>query len=181
MTIGDEPEYFQTLDEFRNIVKKADPSGLEFKYEKMHGENHRTVPHLSIYNGLSFIFSDWQLTPETFIAGVPAIDKHYKMISEKYGYEISTPEYTLNALGYYYLNKDEMDKALAVFSENIDRFPESANVYDSYGEALEIDNKYEMAEVNYANAVRIAKKENHPNIDIYTKNLERIKGKLAFK
>lgn len=41
----------------------------------------------------------------------------------------------LNMLGYEYMKNDKIDDALKIFSLNISEFPNSANVYDSRGEA----------------------------------------------
>lgn len=41
----------------------------------------------------------------------------------------------LNRLGYEYLNQGKIDDAIKIFSLNISEFPNSANVYDSRGEA----------------------------------------------
>ncbi|WP_179018535.1 serine hydrolase domain-containing protein [Winogradskyella forsetii] len=49
-------------------------------------------------------------------------------------YKIS--ENDLNVLGYRLLNEDELDAALSVFKLNIEEHPNSANPYDSYGDAL---------------------------------------------
>jgi len=42
----------------------------------------------------------------------------------------------LNRLGYSYLGEEEIEKAISVFKINMEAFPNSSNVYDSYGEAL---------------------------------------------
>ena len=47
-----------------------------------------------------------------------------------------TSEMELNRLGYNLLQRDRVEEALAVFELNIKEFPESANTYDSYGDAL---------------------------------------------
>jgi tetratricopeptide (TPR) repeat protein len=58
----------------------------------------------------------------------------------------------INLLGYIYLRKDQIDKAISVFKENIKRYPCSANVYDSLGEAYENHNQYKLARDNYQEA-----------------------------
>jgi tetratricopeptide (TPR) repeat protein len=176
MTVGNEPDYFASLAEFESIVERKSPKGFEFTYVKMENENHGSVPHLSIYSGLESIFTGWKLPKETFTGGLAKVDDHYNMLSQKYGYEIETPEYTVNALGYYFLNQKNRITAIRVFQENTKRFPQSANVYDSLGEAFENDDQFAEAEVNYNKAVEIAKKQAHPNLIIYEKNLERVKG-----
>ena len=182
MTLGDEPEYVEALNKFSKIIQTKSPEGFEFSYTKMTDENHGSIPHLSIYGGLESIYSDWQLPKEKFNEGLASIDAHYKFISDKYGYKIETPEQTINGLGYsYFQNEEDMDKAIEVFKENVKRFPASANVYDSLGEAYEKSGQNEKAEKNYQKAVDIAKKENHPYLKVFTDNLNRIQENLAEK
>jgi tetratricopeptide (TPR) repeat protein len=41
-----------------------------------------------------------------------------------------------NLLGYIVMGQGRMDDALKIFKENIEKFPDNWNIYDSYGEAL---------------------------------------------
>jgi predicted alpha/beta superfamily hydrolase len=177
MTVGDEPNYFEALEEFTEFVEEKDPKGLEFEYVQMLNDDHGSVPHLSIYDGLLFIYDGWKIDKDLYNEGLAAIDKHYTKLSKKFGYEITTPEYTINRLGYNYLANEEIDKAIVVFQENVKRFPSSANVYDSLGEAYENNGQLEKAKANYAKAVELAEKKKHPNLTIYKKNLQRVQEK----
>jgi predicted alpha/beta superfamily hydrolase len=180
MTLGDEPKYVESIEKFTQIVESNSPEGLEFSYIQMKDENHGSIPHLSIYNGLESIYSDWQLPKDKYKEGLASIDHHYKFLSDKYGYKIETPEYAINGLGYFYLQKEEdTDKAIEVFKENVKRFPASANVYDSLGEAYENSGQNEKAEKNYQKAVEIAEKEDHPYLKVFTDNLNRVQENLA--
>lgn len=181
MTIGNEPDYFPTLNDFENTVEKKSPENFEFSYVKFENDNHGSVPHLSIYKGLESIFDDWKLSKEEFNSGLAAIDKHYQQITKKYGFEVSTPELTINALGYYYINQKDLKEAIKVFIENVKRFPNSANVYDSLGEAYETDGQLSESEKNYSKAVELSRKSKHPNLTIYEQNLERVQKELAQK
>ena len=102
------------------------------------------------------------------------MDTHYKKISDKYGLEVQAPENLINNLGYYYLQNNNFDTAIIVFKTNIERYPESANVYDSLGEAYEKNNQPELAKQNYTIAVEHGEKLNDPNLPIYKKNLQRV-------
>ncbi len=182
MTLGNEPEYFEPVGKFAQIVKNASPEGLDFTYVKMEKEDHGTIPHLSIYNGLESIYSDWKLPQEKYEEGLASIDKHYQWLSDKYGYTIETPEFVINWLGYTYLQKKENpEMALEVFKENIQRYPKSANVYDSYGEALEKSGQIEDARKNYEKAVALAEKTNHPYLTVFRDNLLRVQQEVAEK
>ncbi len=175
MTVGNEPRYFVALDEFTNTVKAEAPKRLEFDYVQMMEESHMTIPHRSIYNGLEFIYPDWEVTNEELKEGLPALDKHYCLLSKKYGNAIETPEAMINKLGYDYINAGEFDEAIKIFKENVKRFPKSANVYDSLGEAYEKNKQLTEAKENYEMAVNIAEKGQHPFLNIYIENLNRVK------
>ncbi len=64
-------------------------------------------------------------------------------------------EQQMNGLGYAYLRRGQVKEALALFRLNIEAYPESFNVYDSYGEALTADHRYELAVQNYAHSVEL--------------------------
>ncbi len=65
-------------------------------------------------------------------------------------------EAQLNGLGYHYLNKaDKLPVALAVLHWNVELFPASGNVYDSYGEALVKKGDRAGALAAYAKAVEL--------------------------
>lgn len=140
-------------------------------------DDHGSVPHISIYNGLLFIYSGWKLDTETFNEGLTAIDKHYKSLSKKFDFELQTPENTINLLGYNYLGKNDFKNAIIIFKENVKRFPNSANVYDSLGEAYEKDEQLSLASANYEKVVKIGTKNGSLNLGIFKENLKRVQPK----
>jgi predicted alpha/beta superfamily hydrolase len=176
MTVGDEPAYYAAVDKFTALIDSLAPINLDYTYFHMPAENHGTIPHKTIYDGLEKLFAGWALTREIMEQGLDAIDDHFKAISEKYGYENPTPELTINMLGYNYLMNKEVEKAIQVFQENVKRYPDSANVYDSLGEAYENNEQFELAKENYAKALDLVKEED-PNREIFQKNLTRMQEK----
>ena len=90
------------------------------------------------------------------------------MAIEKYGIlrtnELSRYDFSeeqLNQLGYYFLHRDMMDKAIAIFKLNVKEFPNSSNVFDSLGEAyLKIKN-YELASENYEKSLALDPQNNN--------------------
>lgn len=61
----------------------------------------------------------------------------------------------INALGYAFLQKEQVDVALKLFKLNIDVMPNSSNTYDSYGEALLIKADTAAAIENYKRSVQM--------------------------
>jgi len=62
-------------------------------------------------------------------------------------------ETLLNAVGYEYLQRDKLEVALAVFAFNVKQFPQSSNVYDSFGEALMKAGRTAEAIANYQKSI----------------------------
>jgi imidazolonepropionase-like amidohydrolase len=58
-------------------------------------------------------------------------------------------ERDINMMGYQYLNYGDAKTAVKIFEKNVQLFPESPNVYDSYGEALMADGRYQESIENY--------------------------------
>lgn len=177
MTVGNEPDYFPALKEFSSLIKKKSGNIIDFNYTKIETESHATIPYPGVYNGLKFIFSDWQLPEAKFRQGILAIDEYYKNISAKYDLGIKTPENVLNMLGYVYLQNHDIESAIMVFTENAKRYPESPNVYDSLGEAYETNNQFEPARENYQKAYDLAGQQNHVNTPVYQQHLKRVQQK----
>jgi len=178
MTVGNEKEYYQALEQFSLLINEKSNKFIDFEYVKMEDESHVTIPYISVFNGLKFIFSDLDFQKENIKQGLGFIDGYYKQLSLKYGIEIRTPENLLNLLGYYYLKKNDNKNAIKIFAENVKRNPISSNVYDSLGEAYERDNQLESAKINYQKAYDFGSVYNNPNTSVYLKNLNRVIRKL---
>jgi serine-type D-Ala-D-Ala carboxypeptidase/endopeptidase len=68
--------------------------------------------------------------------------------------EYDFSEEDINALGFSYKDKN-LEAALAIFKINIDMYPNSSNVYDSYGEALLKNGDKDLAIENYKKSIEL--------------------------
>ena len=161
---------------------KAHPqNGLKYASKYYSDDNHGSVPLASEYDGLRFIFDYYRLNltgkdfADTSAAIVTKLKDHYDMVSKQMGYKVSPPEQSINSLGYYEMNTRHFTKAAALFKMNIDNYPKSGNVYDSYGDLLAAEKDTVNAIVNYKKA--LALREN-----AFTKQkLNALEGKASFK
>lgn len=64
-------------------------------------------------------------------------------------------EQELNKLGYSYLGKHEVSRAIDVFKLNVEAYPQSWNTYDSLGEAYAAQGNHELAVVNYRKSLEL--------------------------
>lgn len=74
------------------------------------------------------------------------------------------------------MQDEQIEKAIEVFEYNVELYPNSANVYDSFAEALEKTGRTNDAVENYKIAVKIGREINDPNLTIFERNLARVQG-----
>lgn len=124
------------LDEFL----KANTNGLLYAQKFYETERHNTVPLISEYEGLRFIFDYYffNATEKDFADTTALIasrlKKHYATVSQKMGYQNFAPEALINYLAYDALGKKHYNKAKALFELNTEWYPKNSNVYDAYAD-----------------------------------------------
>ena len=80
-------------------------------------------------------------------------------------------ENELNAYGYQLMGQNKLDEAITIFKMNIERHPDSWNVYDSLGEALNNKGDKKGARQNYEKAYEMAPANQKQRIEAIIKNL----------
>lgn len=91
-------------------------------------------------------------------------------------------EEDINNMGYEYLMTYEKPKiAESILRANTILYPNSANAFDSYGELLMINGDLENSHKNYQRAIDIAVANEDRNLELFQKNLEKVKQKLKLK
>lgn len=85
--------------------------------------------------------------------GIEAGTAHYHKIKESDEYDLNENE--MNQIGYKLMGSDKIEEALQVFKLNVEAFPKSSNVYDSYGEAFMKLGKNDQAIENYKKSIEL--------------------------
>lgn len=183
VSLGHEPGGIgEKFENFKNLLAQTKIKGFEWQAEHMTDEDHGSVVLRSHYAGLRKIYSGWQplrdLKSGMVTGGLPGADNHYKKLSERFGYSIPVPENLINQMGYQYLFDGKPEEAIATFKANVERYPASANVYDSLAEAYERGGRLDLAEPLYDKARLLGEQNHDPNAGIYKTNYERVKTKL---
>jgi predicted alpha/beta superfamily hydrolase len=182
-SLGNEPgDIGKDFIAFRELLSKTQIKGFEWEAEQYTDEDHGSVVMRSHYAGLRKVYDGWQIKrdPATgaVAGGLKGADEHYKWLSEKFNYTIATPEAVINQLGYQSLGAGNADEAIAIFKTNVERYPNSANVYDSLGEAYEKTGHLDWAAPQYEKAQALGKQNNDPNAGVFAANFTRASDKL---
>lgn len=164
-----ETQHIRSIFSLDKFLKSQTGSQLKYSMKYYATEDHNSVPLISEYDGLRYIFDYYQINITTrelsdssaSIAG--KYRQHYKKISDELGYKNAPPEAFINYLAYDALSKKQYARAQALFLLNIENFPNSNNVYDSYGD-------YYIARKDSLNAITNYKKALSLKNDIRTQN-----------
>jgi len=87
--------------------------------------------------------------------GIEFIRDHFDSLTVNF-HPTDPKDIILNNLGYAYLyGANDLEKAIAIFELNTELFPDVANCWDSYGEALRMNGDKEGAITSYSKALEL--------------------------
>jgi tetratricopeptide (TPR) repeat protein len=163
--------YLENAKKIDSLLQFKKLKGLSYQFQYYPNETHGTVYMKSFYDGLHYIF---QMDPPGAGLKLSEItwdmfENHYKDMSKVFGYTMKPEESLINNYGYQFLlTEKNIDKALEFFKKNIENYPQSGNVYDSYAEALLVKGDKKNAIINYEKAFQMDP-TNMPARDIVNK------------
>lgn len=166
-----------SMDKFLKMNKQ---NGLKYASKYYDNDSHVSVPLISEYDGLRFIFDYYRIDvtlkdfSDTSDAIVLKYKKHYNTVSREMGYKVSAPESFINYLGYNAMAKQQYAKAKGLFKMNLDNYPNSSNVYSSYADLLASQKDTTDAIMNYKKSLAL---QDNPDTKLRLNTLE---GKATF-
>ena len=165
-------------------------STIAFGHHRYPDDSHELTPAPSLVDGLRFMFEPIAVTKLPISALGPGTDsailvrainesiRQYAVGARSLGMDERLPEPQLNGLGYAALQFLK-NPALAVwvFRKNVEFYPESANVYDSLGDALLAAGDTTAAKAQFRKAIAVGTPTGHPVVPESTRKLKEIEAK----
>jgi hypothetical protein len=155
---SDKTELIRYNLELIHHIKQQPKNKLRFKYVYYKDDNHSTVPFISAYDALRFIF-DYYSFPRyaNYTTENPhlitLITDHYSYISKQMGYKIPPEGALINSFAYRALNQKQFTMAKNLFEMNVLNFPEDSNFQDSFGDYYSAVGDKENAKAWYQKAL----------------------------
>lgn len=156
-------EHIRSILALNAALRKKSGPALNYQ-SKFYGEDdHGSVPLITEYDALRFIFDFYKLkmemddyiNPDSDFAA--KVEKHYQRLSEEFGKEVKPDEEFINNFGYQFLSMQQFDKAEKFFKLNVRNYPQSFNAYDSLGDFyVAVGNKQKAME-NFKKSIALNK------------------------
>ena len=158
---------------FAKYLESAASPKFRSTLEYFESEDHGSVPLLSLYRGLLYIFEGYKPLLNDLLNQPSALKTHFERISERLGVVLLPPEAIVNQTGYGLIYQyEDVDKAIELFKLNVSCYPKSYNVYDSLGEAYMVKDEKMLAIKNFEKSLEL-----NPANENSKKQLQKLKSK----
>ena len=149
--------HIRSIFSLNDFIKKHPKNGLEYAENYHPDDDHGSVPFISEYEGLRFIFRDYKLTfsiadfLDSSTAIIKKISDHYEKISKQFGYTVLPPQDMIAGFAMIAMSKEFMPRAEALYTMNVENYPNSADANYAYGSVY-------LAKKDTVNAIKYFKK-----------------------
>jgi hypothetical protein len=180
LSVGGEESSMQinANHEFISFLREQRPEGLTWTFDYITGEDHGSQGLKAMVNGLEFIYSNWKQPPHEYEKGLDVVKDHFDKLSKSFGYVIKIPKDHIINYGYTMLNKGEHQSAINFFDYYASRFPNDPNAFNCLGESYERIGQFQASLEYYEKAYEMARAKKDSRLEVFKKNLARIKEKL---
>lgn len=142
-------------------TKKNNNLNLSWKYYPE--DDHNSVPLITEYDALRFIFKEYNLKLKENYFFDPSVKldfllkKQYADASKLLGYNVKPPGDVVNGLGNYMVMLNQFDKAEGLFKMNAANYSDTYNVYEALGDLYTAKGDKAKAIENFNKALAIKK------------------------
>lgn len=152
--LNNNPDTMQkAIREFAKRLDAAQSVSFRFGFQFFEAEDHASVPLLSLYHGLLYVFEGYK---HIGLESLPTMKMRFRQLSKRLGGNLLPSEGYVNNIGYTMLyGLKDVKKAVAFFEYNISNYPRSANAYDSLGEAYMVKGDKAQAIKNYKKSLKL--------------------------
>lgn len=170
------------MKKFVENLTSSEPKGLNWQYNFIPNQVHMTTPYITLYEGLAFVFSDYQAPKIASFrhykafGGMAGLKKHYKLRAEKYGVSNVIPERTLRQIGFTILDEGHFKEAVTLLETNAAKNPSSLRALNALGTAYQELQQNKKAIEVYNKALALAKSQSSPAQNHFERELKKLTG-----
>src|SRR5262249_7887046 len=150
-----------SIIQFNSVLESyGSKSGLRYAYRYYSSDDHGSVPLISEYDGLRFIFAGYKLEFGKALASPTYVTDHFAQLSSMFGYQVRPSERMIDQLAHIAIGRDTTI-GIAYFQLNADLYPNSAKAYDGLGDAWRAKGDTKKATTFYEKSLSLNPKNQH--------------------
>lgn len=164
LNLGNESgDMLSAFQQYTKLLKTHAAKGFSYNSDIDEQENHSTSALIGQTLAYRNLYATMLCPEEVIIQGLPAIEKFFKMLSEKHGYQIKPSYRAINHAGYIALEKKDIANAIKIFEANVKNYPYKADAYDSLADGLKANGQLNEALKMMNIAIKKSMNENVEN------------------
>jgi predicted alpha/beta superfamily hydrolase len=145
--------HFSAITRFDAVMRAYDESGIRYAFRYYDDDDHGSVPLISEYDALRFIFDGFRVPLQRVIADPPYLLQHFRAVSETLGETFQPSEGSLQMLGRIMLQQDTA-KAIEFGEIRTELYPESFRAYEFLGDVWAGKGDIEKARIYYEEGLK---------------------------
>jgi hypothetical protein len=151
----DESPFRLSHNSFSEILKSKQVENT--KHDYFENRNHLTVPYKSLYAGLAYAFSGFNILDDPqFELDIPYIQAFYEKQSDLYGITFKPSERLIEMFGKYFLfDLNDYNKSITYFELNTINYPSSYKAFEYLAKANKASGNMDNAILNYKKALNL--------------------------
>lgn len=156
-----ETQHIRSILKLDRFLKNNKNLGLKYTSKYYENDNHNSVPLISEYDALRFVFDYFSMKSspkdleDSTALFANRIKSHYYNISKEIGYKIAPDQAVINYFSYDAITKKQFNKAEAFLKLNVENFPNSYKAFDAYADYFVAIKDTIHAVENYKKALTI--------------------------
>jgi predicted alpha/beta superfamily hydrolase len=124
------------ISSLADILRRANPVGLEWQFERYADESHHSMALRALYDGLTYFFRGYKPSLHELYVEPEKLAARYQALSTRLGERVALTEGLLMFFGEQFLSSfNEPDQAIRYFQMAADAYPESWAPWNGLGDA----------------------------------------------
>lgn len=144
------------INGYNELLESLETDQLQIDFKLFKGEDHGSVPLVSLYYGLLHVFDGFKLNQNDAMKGADVVKEHYVKISKMMNEEYLPPEGLIGSYGNFFsTQEDGLEKAMGFMELNVANYPESSSAYSSLAGVYNKKGETDLAQQNYQRALEL--------------------------
>jgi tetratricopeptide (TPR) repeat protein len=117
------------LQKFKTVVEKSKKRDFTLVINQLAKREVGIISSPGLRKGLENYFAEYRFPDKIQIGGLTDLKEYYQKLSQKYGYDVDIPEFTLVRQGDKLEERGELEEAKIVFEYIVEKYPHDLNSY----------------------------------------------------